>query len=90
MSSDLNCKSGFQNKNFVIMILNYIKSLQASLYPTQAIKDNYKNALKCFIVYDNENARAASGFYQCKNNCIDCLKCYKKSKNIIYIAEKIH
>ena len=48
------------------------------------------NALKCFIVYDSENLRKNSGFYLCKNRCIDCLKCYKKSKKILYIAEKIH
>ena len=68
----------------------YIKQLQKCLYPSQAIKDNYKNALKVFIVYDDEKKRINSGFYQCENSCINCLKCYKKSKNIIYIAEKIH
>lgn len=69
---------------------NYLESLQACLYPSQAITKKYSNALKCFVVFDDENARQKSGLYLCKNKCIDCLKCYKKSKNIIYIAEKIH
>lgn len=70
--------------------IDYLKNLQACLYPSQAIKKNYSNSLKCFIVYDDEKARKESNLYQCKNKCIDCLKCYKKSKNIIYIAEKLH
>jgi len=70
--------------------INYLKQLQACLYPQQAITGNYKNALKCFVVYDDEKKRKESNLYQCKNSCINCLKCYKKSKNIIYIAEKIH
>lgn len=68
----------------------YLNGLQSVLYPSQAIKKNYSNCLKCFIVYDDENIRKNSGLYLCKNKCIDCLKCYKKSKKIIYIAEKIH
>lgn len=68
----------------------YLRQLQTCLYPHQAISGNYKNALKCFIVYDDENKRKDSNLYLCKNKCINCLKCYKKSKNIIYIAEKIH
>lgn len=43
-----------------------------------------------FSVFDNEEARAASNMYLCKNKCVTCLKCYKKSKNIVYIAEKLH
>lgn len=68
----------------------YIKQLQSCLYPSQAVSGNYTNALKNFIVYDNEELRQKSGFYLCKNKCLNCLKCYKKSKNIITIAEKIH
>ena len=68
----------------------YLKQLQTCLYPSQAIRGNYKNALKSFIVYGDEKSRLNSGLYLCKNKCIDCLKCYKKSKNIIYIAEKLH
>lgn len=49
-----------------------------------------KNALKVFTVFDDEKKRAASNQFLCKNKCINCLKCYKKSKKIIYIAEKIH
>lgn len=68
----------------------YIKSLQTVLYPTQAITGNYSNALKVFTVFDDEEKRKQSNMYLCKNRCIDCLKCYKKSKKIIYIAEKLH
>lgn len=68
----------------------YLKSLQKCLYPSQAVTGNYKNALKNFVVYNDEKLRLNSGLYLCKNKCVDCLKCYKKSKNIIYIAEKIH
>lgn len=60
----------------------YLRGLQSVL--------NTKNALKAFSVFDNEEARAASNMYLCKNKCVTCLKCYKKSKNIIYIAEKLH
>lgn len=49
-----------------------------------------KNAIKNFIVYDDDEKRQNSGFYQCKNKCIDCLKCYKKSKTPVYIAERLH
>ena len=49
-----------------------------------------KNNLKCFVVFDDENKRQKSNMYLCKNKCLDCLKCYKKSKQIIYIAEKLH
>lgn len=49
-----------------------------------------KNAIKCFVVFDDEKKRQESKMHICKNKCIDCLKCYKKSKNIIYIAEKLH
>ena len=70
--------------------IEYLKDLQTCLYPQQAIKENYSNAVKCFIVFDDENKRQASQMYICKNNCINCLKCYKKSKKILYIAEKLH
>lgn len=70
--------------------IEYLQQLQSCLYPSQAIKNNYTNALKCFSVYDDENKRVNSGSYLCKNKCLSCLKCYKKSKNIVYIAEKIH
>ena len=69
---------------------NYIKQLQAVLYPSAAITGKYNNALKVFIVYDDPEKQRASGLYLCNNSCVSCLKCYKKSKNIIYIAEKIH
>ena len=69
---------------------NYLQSLQTCLYPSQAVTGKYTNALKCFIVYDDEEKRKNSGAYLCKNSCINCLKCYKKSKKIIYIAEKLH
>lgn len=68
----------------------YLKNLQTVLYPSQAITGNYKNALKCFVVFDNEKQRQDSKMYLCKNSCVNCLKCYKKSKNILYIAEKLH
>ena len=68
----------------------YLKQLQTCLYPHQSIKENYTNCLKAFSVFDNEEARAASNMYLCKNKCVTCLKCYKKSKNIVYIAEKLH
>lgn len=70
--------------------LEYLKNLQTCLYPAQAITGNYSNALKCFVVFDDEKKRSDSKMYLCKNKCIDCLKCYKKTKNILYIAEKIH
>lgn len=62
----------------------YIKILNAST-PSN-------NAIKYFIVFDNEETRKNSGFYLCKNKCVDCLKCYKKRKkdNILIIAEKLH
>lgn len=69
---------------------NYLQSLQTCLYPSQAVTGKYTNALKCFIVYDDEEKRKNSGAYLCKKSCINCLKCYKKTKNILYIAEKIH
>lgn len=50
---------------------------------------NTNNNLKYFIVYNNDNMRLNSGFYQCQLKCIDCLKCYKKSKSIVTIAEKL-
>lgn len=68
----------------------YLKNLQTVLYPQQAIKNKYTNALKCFVVFDDEKKRQESQMYICKNKCVDCLKCYKKSKSIIYIAEKLH
>lgn len=70
--------------------IEYLRGLQTCLYSRQAVTGRYTNALKNFVVYDDEKKRAASGHYLCKNKCIDCLKCYKKTKNIIYIAEKIH
>ena len=70
--------------------LEYLKQLQTVLYPAQAISGNYKNSLKCFCVFDDEKKRQESKMYLCKNSCINCLKCYKKSKNILYIAEKLH
>ena len=70
--------------------LHYIEQLQSCLYPHQSVKQNYTNALKVFIVYDDEKKRQDSNLYLCKSKCIDCLKCYKKSKKNIYIAEKIH
>lgn len=72
------------------MDIEYLKSLQTCLYPSQAVKGKYTNALKCFCVYDDEKTRQESKMYLCKNSCINCLKCYKKSKDIIYIAEKLH
>lgn len=68
----------------------YLEGLQSCLYPSQAIKGNYTNCLKCFCVFDDEKKREESNMFICKNKCIDCLKCYKKSKKIIYIAEKLH
>lgn len=68
----------------------YLENLQTVLYPSQAVTGKYTNCLKCFVVFDDENARKDSNMYLCKNKCIDCLKCYKKSKQIIYIAEKLH
>ena len=68
----------------------YLEQLQKYLYPSQAVKNKYNNALKCFVVFDDEKQRAASNMYLCKNKCINCLKCYKKTKNILYIAERIH
>lgn len=62
--------------------LQYLKNLQGVI--------NSKNNLKAFCVFDNEDMRQNSNMYLCKNKCIDCLKCYKKSKDIIYIAEKLH
>ena len=70
--------------------MEYLRQLQTCLYPTQAIKNKYTNALKCFVVFDDEQKRKESQMYLCKNKCLNCLKCYKKSKDIIYIAEKIH
>jgi hypothetical protein len=68
------------NKN---MIDNeYLNGLQSVLKTS--------NNLKCFIVYDSEEKQQKSGFYICKNKCVDCLKCYKKSRKNIFIAEKIH
>ena len=69
---------------------NYLQSLQTCLYPVQAVTGKYTNPLKCFIVYDDETKRNNANMYLCKNKCVDCLKCYKKSKDIIYIAEKLH
>lgn len=60
----------------------YLKNLQGVL--------NTKNALKSFSVFDNEKARNDSNMFLCRNSCANCLKCYKKSKNILYIAEKLH
>lgn len=68
----------------------YIKNLQTCLYPKQAITKKYTNHIKVFVVYDDEEKRNASNMYLCKNKCLSCLKCYKKSKNLVYIAEKIH
>ena len=98
MMKQENIKKLPSNLNIVISELyinkatdaDYLNGLQSCLYPAQAVSGKYTNALKCFIVYDNEAARQKSGFYQCKNKCLNCLKCYKKSKNIIYIAEKLH
>lgn len=70
--------------------LLYLEQLQTVLYPHQATNKKYTNSLKCFCVFDDEEKRKNSNMYMCKNSCINCLKCYKKSKNIIYIAEKIH
>lgn len=53
-------------------------------------KLNIKNGVKGFAVFDDENKRRASGGYLCRRCCVDCLKCYKKSKNNILIAEEIH
>ena len=69
---------------------NYLENLQTVLYPQQSINKSYKNYLKCFVVYDDENKRNASNMFLCKNKCIDCLKCYKKTKKLLYIAEKLH
>lgn len=68
----------------------YLRGLMSCLYPAQAVTGKYTNAIKSFTVYDSETKRAASGLYQCKNKCINCLKCYKKSKTIINIAELLH
>lgn len=68
----------------------YIKNMMTCLYPAQAVRGNYSNYLKVFIVYDDEEKRNNSGAYLCKNSCLNCLKCYKKSKKIIYIAERLH
>lgn len=70
--------------------IDYLKQLQTCLYPSQAVKGKYTNALKCFCVFDDENKRENSNMYLCKNKCINCLKCYKKTKDILYIAEKLH
>lgn len=70
--------------------IEYLNGLQTVLYPKQAIKQNYSNCLKCFCVFDDEKKRQESNMYLCKNSCLNCLKCYKKSKKIIYIAEKLH
>ena len=70
--------------------LEYLQNMQKCLYPQQAIKENYSNAIKCFIVFDDENKRKESAMHLCKKSCINCLKCYKKSKNILYIAEQLH
>ena len=70
--------------------LQYLESLQTCLYPGQAVTGKYTNALKSFSVFDDEKIRNNSNMYLCKNKCIDCLKCYRKTKNIIYIAEKLH
>ena len=69
--------------------LNQCKYNADDLVKMQSIL-NTKNALKNFIVYDDETKRAASGFYQCKNKCVNCLKCYKKTKTPVFIAEKLH
>lgn len=68
----------------------YLKGLQSCLYPAQAVTGKYTNALKSFSVFDNEKARNDSNMFLCQKSCINCLRCYKKSKDIIYIAEKIH
>jgi len=79
--------------NNLIIILSEFYINKCS-YDVTALKQlqnilNTRNALKYFIVYDNENARINSGFYQCKNKCINCLKCYKKAREPLYIAERL-
>lgn len=69
--------------------INECKYTADDLVKMQSIL-NTKNALKNFIVYDNDEKRAASGFYQCKNKCVNCLKCYKRAKKPVFIAEKLH
>ena len=98
MMNDENIKKLPSNFNIVIseFYINkktdqeYLKNLQTCLYSSQAIKNKYTNALKCFCVFDNEKARQESKMFLCKNKCINCLKCYKKTKDILYIAEKLH
>lgn len=68
----------------------YLQQLQTCLYPSQAIKNKYTNALKSFSVFDDEEKQKNSNMFICKNSCANCLKCYKKSKNILYIAEMMH
>ena len=93
MMDDENIKKAPSNFNLVVSdyrinqktsddYLTYLKTIQAAI--------NSKNAVKCFIVFDDENKRKDSKMYLCKNKCLNCLKCYKKSKQPLFIAEKIH
>ena len=93
MMDDENIKKAPANFNLVVSdyrinqktsddYLTYLKTIQAAI--------NSKNAVKCFIVFDDENKRQESKMYLCKNKCLNCLKCYKKSKTPLFIAEKIH
>ena len=93
MMDDENIKKAPCNFNLVISdyrinqktsddYLQYLKTIQAAI--------SSKNAVKCFIVFDDEKKRQESKMYLCKNKCLNCLKCYKKSKAPLFIAEKLH
>ena len=86
-----NIKKLPNNLNIVLseFYINKTKYTADDLQQLQKIF-NTKNALKVFTVYDDESKRAASGQYLCKNKCINCLKCYKKTTKNIFIAEKLH
>lgn len=90
MMHDENIKKLPSNLNIVVSSIYINKSFDMDYLNGLQSVLNTSNKLKCFTVYDDESKQNASGQYICKNACATCLKCYKKSKNIIYIAEKIH
>lgn len=82
LPSNLNiiCSDIYIDKNLIDE--KYLNTLQNAL--------KSKNALKCFCVFSDKKQQESSKMFICKNKCVDCLKCYKKSKNAVFIAEKLH
>lgn len=78
------------NINIVFSAFNINEKVDPQYLNVLQANAQSKNKIKYFIVYDSEEKRKESKYFLCKNKCIDCLKCYKKSKDNIIIAEALH